>query len=967
VGTGYVISQGTLAATAGGNYTITAFNNGAESITPASLTVTADAKTKVYGASDPALTYTSSGLVVATVDGLALHDSSSSVLTGSLARNPGETVAGGPYAITQGGVSASANYTITYNGNYLTITPAPLTITPNNMSKTYGTALTFTGSEFTSSGLVNSETIGSVTLTSAGTPTTASVAGSPYTINGSNATGGTFNPLNYSITYNTGTLTVNPLSVSVTGTRTYNGTPNAPGSILTVVGEIPNDPTLTLTGTGTVASPNVNPSAPITSIGTLALSGTGSSNYVLTGGSIAITPAPLSITANNQTKTYGSTLTFAGTEFTSSGLQGSDTVGTVTLVSPGTPATAGVAGSPYAITPSAATGGTFIASNYSITYNPGTLTVNPALLTVTPNNTSKTYGTALTFTGSEFTSSGLVNSETIGSVTLTSAGTPATASVAGSPYTINGSNASGGTFNPSNYSITYNTGTLTVNPLAVTVTGTRNYDGTPNAPGTILTVIGEIPNDPTLTLTGTGTLQSPNANPSTPTTITSLGNLALTGTGSSNYVLKGGAVTINPAPLSITANNQTKTYGSTLTFAGTEFTPSGLQGSDTVGSVTLVSPGTPATASVAGSPYAITPSAATGGTFIASNYTITYNPGTLTVNPLGVTVIGTRTYNGTPNAPGTILTVVGEIPGDPTLTTTGTGTLQTPNVNSADPITSLGTLVLTGTGSSNYVLNGGTVAITPAALTITANNQTKTYGTALTFAGTEFTSSGLQGGDTVGRVTLVSAGAPATAAVAGSPYAITPSAATGGTFAASNYTIRYIAGTLTINPLAVTVTGTRLFDGGTDASGSILTVVGELSGDPTLTVSGTGNLAGPDANATPTPITALGTLALVGPGSTNYVLTSGSVLITAPVTQVNVPDQTSAGAGVQTVGVFTNGILLPRPQQNGVVGGQFATGAGCEDSNTQCDVPTNGAAAAEATGTQSGTELISGKNSGKGS
>jgi hypothetical protein len=113
-------------------------------------------------------------------------------------------------------------------------------------------------------------------------------------------------------------------------------------------------------------------------------------------------------------------------------------------------------------------------------------------------------------------------------------------------------------------------------------------------------------------------------------------------------------------------------------------------------------------------------------------------------------------------------------------------------------------------------------------------------------------------------------------------------------------------------------------------------------------------------------------LALTGTGSSNYVLASGTVLITAAQSQVSIPEvvvpnQTSAGAGVEVTGVFSNGVLLPRPQQNGVVGGQFATGAGCEDSNTQCDVPTNGAAAAEATGTQSGTELISGKKPGSGS
>ena len=45
-------------------------------------------------------------------------------------------------------------------------------------------------------------------------------------------------------------------------------------------------------------------------------------------------------------------------------------------------------------------------------------------------------------------------------------------------------------------------------------------------------------------------------------------------------------------------------------------------------------------------------------------------------------------------------------------------------------------------------------------------------------------------------MTLTSAGAPATATVAGSPYPIIPSAAVGTGLA--NYTITYVAGTLTV-------------------------------------------------------------------------------------------------------------------------------------------------------------------------
>ena len=47
---------------------------------------------------------------------------------------------------------------------------------------------------------------------------------------------------------------------------------------------------------------------------------------------------------------------------------------------------------------------------------------------------------------------------------------------------------------------------------------------------------------------------------------------------------------MNPAALAITANNASKTYGQTLTFAGTEFTSLGLQNGETIGSVTLTTP-----------------------------------------------------------------------------------------------------------------------------------------------------------------------------------------------------------------------------------------------------------------------------------------------------------------------------------------------------------------------------------------
>ena len=99
-------------------------------IAPATLTVTADAETKVYGQSDPAFTYE--------VSGLQPGDQVSDVLSGELGRVAGETVDGGPYAISQGTLASNDNYTIAFAGDNLTITPATLTVTAAAETKVYG-------------------------------------------------------------------------------------------------------------------------------------------------------------------------------------------------------------------------------------------------------------------------------------------------------------------------------------------------------------------------------------------------------------------------------------------------------------------------------------------------------------------------------------------------------------------------------------------------------------------------------------------------------------------------------------------------------------------------------------------------------------------------------------------------------------------------------------------------------------
>ena len=92
--------------------------------------MTAEAQTKTYGSADPSLSYS--------VSGLQLSDKEADVLTGLLARVAGENV--GSYAIGQGGLAADANYTLSFTGSDLTITPATLSVTAEAQTKTYGSA-----------------------------------------------------------------------------------------------------------------------------------------------------------------------------------------------------------------------------------------------------------------------------------------------------------------------------------------------------------------------------------------------------------------------------------------------------------------------------------------------------------------------------------------------------------------------------------------------------------------------------------------------------------------------------------------------------------------------------------------------------------------------------------------------------------------------------------------------------------
>ena len=114
----YDISLGS--GTKAGNYSITfAADNNAFSINQRPVIISADAKNKSYGESDPTLTWQSNSF--GTGRGLIAGDS----FSGSLERTPGENA--GAYAINQGTLGNS-NYKISFNDANLTIDKTTLTL-----------------------------------------------------------------------------------------------------------------------------------------------------------------------------------------------------------------------------------------------------------------------------------------------------------------------------------------------------------------------------------------------------------------------------------------------------------------------------------------------------------------------------------------------------------------------------------------------------------------------------------------------------------------------------------------------------------------------------------------------------------------------------------------------------------------------------------------------------------------------
>lgn len=151
-------------------------------------------------------------------------------------------------------------------------------------------------------------------------------SGTPYTITYSYAGNSVLNAASDAST----TLTLNPLPAVLTGTRPFDGTNDAPASILSVANKVGSDAVTVASGSGTLAGSSVGSQA-ITSFGTLALGGAAAGNYTLVGasGTVTITSTTFAITSSSVDSTGTNfIITFQSTPGTSYRVIGSTNLST---------------------------------------------------------------------------------------------------------------------------------------------------------------------------------------------------------------------------------------------------------------------------------------------------------------------------------------------------------------------------------------------------------------------------------------------------------------------------------------------------------------------------------------------------------------------------------------------------------------------------------------------------------------
>ena len=677
------------------------YNSADFSVTKATLTITANSKSKIYGASEPVLDYT--------VTGTLFNGDAYSVVNGvTLSTATGASASFGTHTITASGGSAG-NYDVTHVNGTLTISKASLTVTANDKAKVYGAADPVL--DYTPSGtLYYTDTWSVISGVSLSAPTDATATFGTHTITAADGSAD-----NYDVTNVNGTLTV---SKAAALTITANDKLKVYGA---------SDPVLDYTSSGTLyysdtysvisgVSLSTETGASAT-FGTHTINATGGSadNYDvnLVNGTLTVSKAAaLTITANDKSKIYGASEPVL--DYTPSGiLYYSDTYSVISGVDLSTETGASATFGTHTIT--AANGS---ADNYNVNHINGTLSVYKASLTVTANDKAKVYGADdpvpdYTLAGS------LYYSDTYSVISGVSLNTATGASASFGTHMIT---AAGGTAD--NYNITHVNGTLTVSKASLTVTANDKA----KIYGTADPVLDFTPSG-TLYYTDTYSVISEVSLSTATGASATFGSHIITASGGTadNYDVTNvnGTLTVSKAAaLTVTANDKLKVYGASD--PDLDYTPSGtLYYSDTYIVINDVTLNTPTGSSASFGTHTIT---ATGGS--ADNYDIDHVNGTLTVSKAAALTVTANDKSKLYGASDPLLdyTTSGTLYYTDTYSVISEFSLSTATGASA----SFGTHTINAAGGSadNYDVNhvNGTLTVSKAELLARADNKSKIYG-----------------------------------------------------------------------------------------------------------------------------------------------------------------------------------------------------------------------------------------------
>ncbi|RCH35789.1 two-partner secretion system adhesin CdrA [Pseudomonas aeruginosa] len=714
-----------------GQYAITGNANGSEyfsqryqlvrqdgklTVTPAQLIVSADAKTKVYGDADPTLTYQ--------VSGLKNSDTAAGVLSGNLGRVAGENV--GNYGILQGGLGLNtANYTLSYVGNDLRITPAQLNVIADAKNKVYGDldpALTYQVS-----GLKRGDTAGAVLNGGS----LNRVAGENVGVYGINQGGLGLVSSNYTLNYQGNNLTITKALLNVIAdakTKVYG---DADPSLTYQVSGLKNGDTAGAVLNGGSLSRVAGENVGVYGINQGGL-GLVSANYDLSyqGNNLTITKALLNVIADAKTKVYGDA--DPALTYQVSGLKNGDTAGAV-LNGGSLSRVAGENVGVYGINQ----GGLALNSgNYDLSYQGNNLTITKALLNVIADGKTKVYGDAdpsLTYQVS-----GLKNGDSAGSIL-----TGGLNRVAGENVGVYGINQGDLALNSGNYDLSYQGNNLTITKALLNVIADAKTKVYGDADPSLTYQVSGLKNGDTAGSILTGGLNRA-AGENVGVYGINQGDLALN---SGNYDLsyQGNNLTITKALLNVIADAKTKVYGDadpSLTYQ-----VSGLKNGDTAGAV--LNGGS--LSRVAGENVGVYGINQGDLALNSGNYDLSYQGNNLTITKALLNVIAdarTKVYGDAD--PALTYQVSGLKNGDTAGAVLNGGSLsRVAGENVGVYGINQGDLAL---NSGNYDLSyqGNNLTITKALLNVIADAKTKVYGDAdpsLTYQ-----VSGLKNGDTAGAV-----------------------------------------------------------------------------------------------------------------------------------------------------------------------------------------------------------------------